>query len=180
MGLEQELRREMRNSKLRMAILSIVALSGAIAVGMMAPNVLSVLGKIQKRWSARNVSSAVMRLREKGLLSVANGKVVLTPQGKRFLASHAPYVQKPRRWDRKWRIVIFDIPEHRKNLRDTLRNTLQRIGFLRLQHSVWVLPYDCEELVTLLKADYHLGKDVLYMIVDKIGRDKHMRARFGL
>ena len=54
------------------------------------------------------------------------------------------------------------------------------IGFVRLQDSVWVYPYDCEDLIVLLKADFKIGKDVLYMIVDEMEGDTHLRKEFGL
>ena len=54
------------------------------------------------------------------------------------------------------------------------------IGFVRLQDSVWVYPYDCEDLIVLLKADFKIGKDVLYMIVDELQGDWERRKEFGL
>ena len=86
--------------------------------------------------------------------------------------SHSDYeLLIPRTWDKKWRVLIFDIPEHRRTLRNKIRNTLIGIGFLRVQYSVWIFPYDCEELVTLLKADFRIGKDLLYLIVERIEND---------
>ncbi|MBI5470465.1 CRISPR-associated endonuclease Cas2 [Candidatus Kaiserbacteria bacterium] len=87
---------------------------------------------------------------------------------------------RPRRWDRRWRIIIFDIPEKKKNVRDRVRALVQRLGFFRLQHSVWVYPYDCEEIITLLKSDLKLGSQLLYMIVDAIEYDKPIREHFDL
>jgi CRISPR-associated endonuclease Cas2 len=89
-------------------------------------------------------------------------------------------VKKPKRWDKRWRLVIFDIKEHRKYTRDQLRDTLVRLGFLRLQNSVWVFPYDCEDLIVLLKADFEIGKDVLYIIAEKIENDTALKEYFGL
>lgn len=54
------------------------------------------------------------------------------------------------------------------------------IGFIRLQDSVWIYPYDCEDLLTLLKADLKVGKDLLYMIVDSLEGDAKIRLFFGL
>jgi hypothetical protein len=34
--------------------------------------------------------------------------------------------------------------------------------------------------LTLLKADFKIGKDMLYMIVDTLEYDTPVRARFGL
>ncbi len=57
---------------------------------------------------------------------------------------------------------------------------MRELGFARLQDSVWVYPYDCEDLMALLKADLKIGMAVLYMIVEHIENDKHLRAHFSL
>lgn len=54
------------------------------------------------------------------------------------------------------------------------------LGFVRLQDSVWVYPYDCEDLITLLKADLKVGKDVLYVVADRIEYDQPLRTLFDL
>lgn len=179
-GLETELRREVRNTKMREAILASLAVAGTLTLAAMAPNTLSILGRTQKKWSAKNVTAAVFRLKDKGLVRIESGKVRLTEAGERYLDTANLRVSKPKRWDKKWRVVIYDIPQPRHALRNRLRDSLVQIGFVRLQHSVWIFPYDCEELIALLKADYHVGKEVLYMIVDKIENDRSIRARFDL
>src|SRR6185503_5238760 len=87
---------------------------------------------------------------------------------------------RPKRWDRKWRIVIFDINEKKRKLRDQIRNLLVSLGFIRLQNSVWVYPYDCEDIIWLIKSNVGVGKDILYLIVDEIENDKHLLKSFGL
>ena len=57
---------------------------------------------------------------------------------------------------------------------------MQEYGFIRLQDSVWVYPYDCEDLIALAKANFRIGFDVLYMIVERIERDTHLREHFAL
>jgi len=44
--------------------------------------------------------------------------------------------------DRKWRIVIFDIPDKKKRARDVLRGKLKELGFYQLQKSVFVCPWN--------------------------------------
>ncbi len=89
-------------------------------------------------------------------------------------------IQKPKRWDKKWRVLIFDIRERQRGIRDKLRRALINIGFARLQNSVWIYPYDCEDLVTLLKADFRIGKDILYLVVDELEFDRPILKHFGL
>ncbi len=49
----------------------------------------------------------------------------------RFFAS-------PQKWDGFWTVVIFDIPEEKRNRRREIRNYLKHLGFVQWQRSVWV------------------------------------------
>ena len=51
---------------------------------------------------------------------------------------------------------------------------------MRMQDSVWIFPYDCEDLITLLKADFKVGYDLLYMVVDKLEGDHIFKDYFKL
>lgn len=82
---------------------------------------------------------AIRDLREKGFLETEkDGKkllIKLTDRGrqeailKKLLANEE--------WDGKWRIVIFDIPEKHRKLRDVLRSKLREWEFVPWQKSVW-------------------------------------------
>ena len=74
----------------------------------------------------------------------------------------------------------FRIPEKKKRAREQVRQILSSAGFIRLQNSVWVFPYDCEDVIGLMKTDLGIGKNLLYMIVDQIENDRHLRIEFGL
>jgi len=89
-------------------------------------------------------------------------------------------IVKKKKWDRRWRVVIFDIPEKRRSVRVRLRRFMDEYGFVRLQDSVWIYPHDCEDLVALAKANLRIGADVLYMIVERLENDKHLREYFKL
>lgn len=67
----------------------------------------------------------------------------LTGQGKDKIRRKYPllYLQNTP-WDKKWRIVIYDIEEKSKTVRDHLRRKLIELGFAQLQRSVWVSPHD--------------------------------------
>ena len=89
-------------------------------------------------------------------------------------------VDRPKHWDGKWRLVIFDIREKRRSTRDLLRQQLQGLGLMRLQNSVWVYPYDFSEVTVLFKADAMIGKDILYLTVEELENDGWLRKHFGL
>lgn len=85
-----------------------------------------------------------------------------------------------KRWDKRYRLIIFDVPEKRKKIRDKIRYEFSQVGFLRVQDSAWLYPYDCEEFVALLKAELHIGKDVLYAVIESIENDAWIRKHFNL
>jgi DNA-binding transcriptional regulator PaaX len=107
----------------------------------------------------------------------------LTANAKRVLdinaAKAALAVPRQKRWDKRWRMVMFDIPERRTRVHEQLRGMMREMGFLHIEDSVWVFPYDCEGRVGLLKAELHVGKDVLYAVIEHIENDNHIRAHFG-
>jgi len=109
--------------------------------------------------------------------------VRLTSAGKQKLKSYQLdnlRIVKPSRWDGKYRVIIFDIKEWKRSTRDKLRRWFAQLGLVRLQNSVWVYPYDCQEIITLLKANYHIGNEVLYMEVTHIENDRWLKKVFGL
>ncbi len=193
-GQEIILRRKIRNSKIQRAILQSLYVTGVVSLAVLAPNTLVLLKKFdqynrkQRKIDPKySVNNAINRLRRRGLITwEKGGKSVflrLTTDGEktiRALERRDFKIAKPRKWDGKWRIIIFDIREAKRNTRDQLRNTLVSIGFLKLQQSVWVYPYDCEELITLLKADLKIGKDILYIIADSIENDRWVKNHFNL
>jgi len=99
------------------------------------------------------------------------GIIKLTPLGEkkalRYISDDFK-IKYPKLWDKKWHVVIFDIPEDKKSLRDVARKQLKKWGFYQLQKSVFVFPYGCHELIQALKYIYGLGKFMLYMKVDTI------------
>ncbi|MDP2649118.1 MAG: hypothetical protein U1D26_03970 [Patescibacteria group bacterium] len=187
-SIEEKGRQRARRRNIRRALLGVAKTGALIGVAVTAPKVISALHKLGVADFDINDAGVVTRARRhlfrSGLLTTnEKGLVRLTPKGKKELErieARERLQEKPRSWDGRWRVLIFDIPEHRRSLRVRLRRTLLSVGFMRLQDSVWIYPYDCEDFIVLLKADFKVGKDVLYMIVDELEGDARMRENFGL
>jgi len=181
--VEAGARKKRQKRNLRNAALLAIGTAGFIAVATIAPSMFQILGRtgVLARLKYRN-KSVLARLKQKGEIEFEerDGKkfVRLTERGEEALAFGQQKLQlanrKPRKWDRRYRLVMFDVPEKRKKIRERLRFEMQEVGFLHLQDSAWVYPY------ALLKADLHIGKDVLYAIVEEIENDKWIRTHFNL
>lgn len=185
--MEKESIKRSRNHDLQRIVLETVATAGILSMALVAPNAIKVMrksGLLLKIRQKEIINLSRYRLVQNGLLARdERGFLKLTPKGEEKLRQcelHDYKIKKPKHWDKKWRMLIFDVREERKILRDKIRRTLVAIGFQRLQYSVWVYPYDCEDLITLLKADFKIGKDLLYIISDSIENDTWLKRSFNL
>lgn len=187
-GVEHAARNKRSLGSVERAILLSLKGSALLSVALLAPNALQFLPKRGlDRFFPRQAATTLSRLAQKNLVRFEsrNGKryARLTEEGERRLAfdlDKAARGEAKRAWDGQWRLVVFDIPESRRGVRRRLRDLMRRVGFYRLQDSVWTYPYDCEELLALIKADLRIGKDVLYAVASSIENDRHLRAHFSL
>ena len=172
-------------------ILRTIAQMGVVVLGKVAPSASKLfgasLGSSRKSNPRYDISRGARRLIEKGYIQIEKRKgeevLSLTVKGEQAL-SRIKYgmivMKKPARWDGKWRVVIYDIKEDRTRMRRELREALVYFDFVPIQKSVWVYPYPCESLLATIKADFKIGREVLYMVVDKLENDKWLRQHFGI
>ncbi|MDD2935296.1 MAG: hypothetical protein PHX25_02360 [Candidatus Pacebacteria bacterium] len=182
----------MSNINFQKIILNTIATVGLIGVAVVAPNILQVAKQLspkKKKWVRETyyMNDSIKNLLEKGLIEkIKKGNTEfmrLTKEGEKLVNKYKLgdlEIKKPKKWDKKWRVIIFDISEKKKILRNLLRSNLIRFGFVKLQNSVWVFPYDCEELIFLLKTNFFVDSDVLYMEVNRIENEKWLKEIFGL
>ena len=190
--LEKEIKIKDKRKNIQKIILSTIFAAGILSVAVVAPNIFSVIKQLEgsskrKKNLKYSINASFTRLREKGLIEIVeiNGKKVarITKKGEDkldFLDKCNFKLKIPKKWDGRWRVVSFDIKESKKKIREQLRITLIQIGFLKLQNSTWIYPYDCEDLISLMKADFKLGQDVLYLIVEKLENDQKFLKAFNL
>src|SRR3989338_2348265 len=167
MRIEEKVRQRAKRQKIQKAVLASVYLTAGLGLVLMAPNAARLLKYVEKYIGPkprlnRRISQAVNRLRERGLIERVDTEkgtaLRLTSKGVRLTETIEEEeklyeIKKPKRWDTKWRIVIFDIWERRRSVRDRLRSILRTNGFVKVQNSVWVYPYDCEELFVFLRTN---------------------------
>ena len=181
--IEKKSAKRARRKNIQDTVLAVVAGSLLLSTAILAPNALQMFSKLGITGKRRkeSINRARNNLLEKGMLMKDDrGYLQITNKGRLKLGDFDELIDKPKRWDKKWRVLVFDIPEKRRRNRDGIRKTLSKAGFIRLQDSVWVYPYNCEDFVALLKAQQHVGKALLYMIVDSIENDKYLKGAFAL
>lgn len=96
--------------------------------------------------------------------------IMLTQKGlERIFTIKLKSTDKGKRKDRKWQMVLFDIPENRRKDRDYFRKGLSYLGYKKLQQSIWVCPYDVLKETKELIERYNLKDFVELLLVKKIG-----------
>jgi len=89
-------------------------------------------------------------------------------------------IPTPQKWDKKWRLVIFDIPEKKRAGRNALRDKLRDCGFKEWQHSVFVYPYPCENEIDFIIEVFDLRPYVRYAEVTYLTNEAELRLSFNL
>jgi len=168
-------------------ILGVVAVAGVVSVVAMFPGVTMIAAPFLKKKKSphtqivkRNIDSLMKHKLLRRVMRNGVPSVELTLRGRweagiRGLdrGANAP-------WDHVWRIIIFDIPVSKNNLRWELRRAVTLYGFRQLQKSVWVYPFPCEDFITLVKKYLDVRGEVLYMTANYIENDGELRRDFNV
>lgn len=181
-------------------ILKSILIGGAFAVASTSPTfarqlVPALVKEIKYRHRLKErkekfnkMYNSFYYLRRRGLLKMDyRGKqlhVSLTEEGKlraRKYSIDDLKIEKPTKWDRKWRILIFDIEEKHRSRRDALRGKLKELGLYQLQRSVWVCPYHFQKEVDVMKEFFGLTKEEMTTFVaSNLEKEKDMISFFNL
>lgn len=178
---------------MRNLILRTLAVGGVMSVALVAPKTLMLLKKLNRGAANRKnlyrqITQAITNLKYAELVKTSglrgNRRVALTKKGhatiERMYASEY-HIPEPAFWDGKWRVVMFDIREKRRKVRSQLRLLLSGAGFLRLQDSVWIYPYPCDEFIGLVRAHLKSGTgEMLCFVAEALESDKKLREHFRL
>ena len=189
----------MKNKKeITKTVLKGILLAGGITVASTSPYFVSrVLPKIikyarynkkKKEIEKKKFYNAFYKLKQQGLIKMNyHGKQIhisLTKEGQKRVGKYkidGLKIKKPLRWDKKWRILIFDINEKSKIKREALRGKLKDLGLYQLQKSVWVCPYDFFKEIDLLRRFFGMKDDEMKIITaSAIENDEKIRTFFNL
>ncbi len=172
-------------------ILYWLMISGAIYVAASSPYFVLNLQRNFRRWQRyknKKISDAFYRLRKEGCLIMEKKNhqiyISLTEKGKKkagWLQIDSLKIKRPKKWDGKWRLVIFDISQIKKLYREAFRGKLKELGFYPLQKSVWIYPFDCRAEIELLKEFFGLSdKELRLIVTEDIGEDNKLQQLFKL
>ncbi len=136
-----------------------------------------------KRWQYKQT---VRYLKRDGNLEIIekNNKLFLklTRKGKLRVLLRKLYgeFQKNQKWDGKWRVIIWDIPEISNGQRNLLRKFVKNLGFYQLQKSVFITPYQIPRAAVEYLKESDLSKFIRFLRIDELDKETDLKKRFDL
>lgn len=171
-------------------ILTALAAAGVVGLIFAFPTVVPALGVVARAfrpigWRGRRNIDRLNRQKWVTVTEKDDGTVTvrITENGMMHALTYElekMALLKPKHWDKKWRLVIFDIPEKHKRLRDVFRMRLTQLGLYMLQESVFVSPTPCFDEVEFLRELYGVSFSVRYLLVERIEDDTFLKEHFKL
>jgi len=132
-----------------------------------------------------NVMKKIYYLKQKGLIKkfYQNKELYLEITKKGFqklqkVVINDLNIKRPKKWDGKWRIVIFDIPEKERVLRNAIRDKLHNLGFWQVQKSVFIYPFECNQEINILCNIFGGRKYLKYLIADIVDGEEEIIKKF--
>ncbi len=178
-------------SEITKDFMKLLLVAGVIVIAAQSPYAVRSFLKAYRDWKkypAKKITNTFSNLKRQGFINIERKGpqiyIRLTEEGKKkagMFQINSLEIKKQKKWDRKWRLVIFDIAEMKKIYREALRGKLKELGFYCLQKSIWLHPFDCRAELKLLKDFFGLSEKELRLIVaDDIGDDSEFKKCFNL
>lgn len=177
-------------------ILKYLAIGGGIVLlSLISPSGSSVILQSifknylrKKRFERERFLRDLKNLQERELIDYrefSNGKVEikLTKLGKEKILKYdidEIKLDTTKKWDRKWRLVMFDIPHYKKKARDAFREKLRELGFYAIQKSVYIVPHPCEDEIDFICSVFDIRHFVLILYVNKFEGGEKFKYHFNL
>ena len=111
-------------------------------------------------------------LKNRGLIRErSGGRFQFTQKGKDWYqgALFKYWKSTGQKWDKKWRVVIFDIPQELHDKRNIFRARLKSLGFYMVQKSIFAFPYPCEEELARYCNQLKIGDYINVLLADDLG-----------
>jgi len=178
-----------RDTKQKILLLLLAGIS--LSLTKSPKGYFKILRNLPKEWreiKRRRLNEIIKEFYNDRLVSFKENKeglaeIVLTKDGEtkalRFKIDEIK-IKRPAKWDGEWRIVIFDIPERFKKAREALRNKLKDLGFVKLQESVFIFPYECEDEINFIVEVFQIRPFIRFIRANSVSNEEQLMINFGL
>jgi len=137
------------------------------------PSLYDLKKQYERQKNRQKFSQLIYRLKKNGYIKIKNLKqnegVILTKKGaEKVLKVKLRIKNRQKRSDGKWQMIIFDIPEEKRYLRNLLREKLLLLKYKMLQKSIWICPYDVSKETESVLRKYSIDLYVKLFLIEEI------------
>ncbi len=174
-------------------ILKVLVVAGMAGTAVIAPNAVQlgepILKYLDKRGRKKELNRVLKYMDQRSLSNfkeLPDGQLIvtITEKGRRRVEKinfDEMRIDQPVKWDRKWRLVMFDIPEFRRKYRSAFSRKLRSLGLYQMQKSVWVCPYPCLREIQITKQVLGIPDvELAFAELSFIDREVELRKHFNL
>ncbi len=145
--------------------------------------------KGQKEWEKYNIwrlRQIVKRMQNSNFVEIKeeNGiqVVKITKRGKdKLLQFDIKKMQLDESsWDGKWRLIVYDVRTSRRKNSEMFRQAITNLKLHKLQKSVYLTPFKCEDEIEYLRQVFEIGNEVLILTVRNLENEEAYRKYFGI
>ncbi len=183
---------ENKNGRYQLAqqILALCLVGGVVATLAVVPGLAQIF-KLFDTKSAKDryrIKRSVAGLEREGFIKRRNmrsqtGEYQLTEKGYGYMRKvMLKHVSIPRTtmWDKRWRVLMFDIPEDLVHIRREVSVLIREMGMKKMQNSVFVSPYPCVKEIKKLAEYYSVEKYLIYLETETLSCAEELRTHFKL
>jgi len=158
-----------------------------VTSGPLAVNILKTIRREQRKRAQAQVFRSILALKRERLISLKEYKgeqcMILTDQGKRKVLRYqleTLILPMREKWDGKWRMILFDIPERFGKARRALSTKLKDMGALPLQKSVFIFPFPCQNEIDFITEFFQVSPYVRYAEAGMVEGAENLKRYFKL
>ncbi len=170
-------------------ILSTILVVGFLTFAIAMPNAVQIFKyfdpkNTKDKWK---IKRSITRLEENKLIKrrlvAGEEQYILTETGKVHAMRYHLFSMKiaeQAKWDGLWRIVMFDVPENKRDARRAINLALKKLGCVQYQKSVFVTPYPCEKEVDFIGECFDARRHLRLVTANKIDDEVKIKKYFHL
>lgn len=181
--LDEKYRRNELTKQILLGLAEGAFIVGAAAV---APNVLQVLKLFEPKGKdkIRRVLKGLRRRRMIEFVEKGDHQFIeITEDGYKQIKQYNfddLSLKRRKRWDGKWHLAIFDVPERHGLARRALQEKFSQLGLYQYQKSIYAFPFDFREELEYISRFFEIERFVKYLIVEEIDDEIKLIDHFKL
>lgn len=171
-------------------LLTTLVIGGVVLVAATNPyfgiKAMGVIQKELKKRKWRQFYDDLYNLRRRGFINVEQNSdgtyTVKTTKAGREQARKYDLdnltIEIPKKWDKNWHLIVFDIPARKQKARLAFLDKLKGFGFVMLQRSIWAYPFECKKEISVLAKAFEIQGDVQYAVCHDVTMDNYLCHEF--